>query len=68
MNVVEFYRSEVKMLPPQERLQLAKLILNDLPDQSMINESSEWTEEDLDDFMRDTWRHIDDALEEPANG
>lgn len=68
MNVAEFYEAEVKALLPQERLQLAKLILNDLPDESVVDERSEWTDQDLEDFTMGNWQHIDEALEESPNG
>jgi hypothetical protein len=64
MNIVEFYRAEIRALLPRERFQLAKLILNELPDESMIDESSEWAEEDLEEFSAGAWQRIDEALEE----
>ncbi len=44
------YDTIVKSLPPSERLKLAALILNDIPEQAVIDYSSEWSDEDLRDF------------------
>ena len=68
MKVTEFYRTEVKALSLHERFQLAKLILNDLPDESVVDVNSEWTDEDLEEFAAASWRHIDNALGESSDG
>ena len=48
----EVYIQVVRNLPPQERLRLANLILNELVEQdssSVINQSDYWTEQDIVD-------------------
>jgi protoheme ferro-lyase len=59
MTVREIYDRTIKPLPPADRLQLATLILNDIPPQSVVDYSEEWSDEDLRDFTRATWAHID---------
>jgi hypothetical protein len=68
MTIQELYNQSIKPLPPADRLRLAALILNDIPPQAVVDYSEEWTEEDLQDFTRATWEHIDRALEESGNG
>jgi len=64
MNVHELYEQTIKSLPAAERLRLAVLILNDIPPQSVIDDSESWTEEDLQDFTQGSWKHIDQRLED----
>lgn len=48
----EVYIQVVRYLPPQERLRLANLILNELVEQdssSVINQSDCWTDRDIVD-------------------
>lgn len=48
----EVYIQVVRNLPPQERLRLANLILNELVEQdssSVINQSDYWTDQDIVD-------------------
>ncbi|MGB3653812.1 MAG: hypothetical protein WBA41_21710 [Rivularia sp. (in: cyanobacteria)] len=48
----EVYIQIVRTLPPQERLRLANLILNELVEQdssSVINQSDRWTDRDIVD-------------------
>jgi hypothetical protein len=40
----------IQSLSPHQRLELAALLLNGVVDQSTINESDEWSEDDLRDF------------------
>ncbi len=57
MTVQELYDRNIKPLPPSDRLQLATLILNDIPPQSVVDYSEEWSEEDLRDFTLYSWQH-----------
>ncbi|MBC8447890.1 MAG: hypothetical protein H8D78_09085 [Chloroflexi bacterium] len=55
MNVVEVYRNHVKTLPVVDRLQLARLIMDDLAESAprwVVDVSDAWSEEDLRDL---TW-------------
>jgi len=55
----EFYEQSIKPLPTTERLRLATLILNDISAQSLVDYSDEWTDEDLGDFSRASWQHVE---------
>jgi len=68
MNVHDLYEQTIKALPAAERLRLAVLILNDIPPQSVIDESESWTEVDLQEFTQAGWQHIDQYLEDEAYG
>jgi hypothetical protein len=52
----EVYAQVVKALPPSERYKLATMILNDIPPQSVVDYSDEWSEEDMRDFTAHSWR------------
>ena len=51
-TIEQFYANSVKQLPAGERLRLARLILNDIPDEALRDDSDEWSEEDLRDATR----------------
>jgi hypothetical protein len=68
MNVHELYEQTIKALPAADRLRLAVLILNDIPPQSVVDDSESWTEEDLQAFTQASWQHIDQHLEDEAYG
>jgi hypothetical protein len=59
MNVYELYEQTIKSLPAAERLRLAVLILNDIPPQSVVDDSENWTEVDLQEFTQASWQHLD---------
>ena len=55
LNPQQLYETQVKSLPIVERLQLVKLVLDDLmldPASWVLNESDEWSDEDYTDLMR----------------
>ena len=68
-TVEGIYAQVVKSLPPSERFKLARLILDDIPPQSVVDYSEEWTEEDMREaalysFRRAAWslgEGVDDA-------
>lgn len=64
MTVIELYNQTIKPLPPSDRLRLATLILNDIPPQTVVDSSEEWSEEDYRDFSRASWGRIETALGE----
>ena len=68
MNVYELYEQTIKSLPAAERLRLAVLILNDIPPQSVVDDSENWTEVDLQEFTQASWQHLDQHLEDEAYG
>lgn len=46
MTATELYNQSIKSLPAAQRLELAKLILEDIPSQSVVDYKEEWSEED----------------------
>ena len=68
MNVHEIYEQTIKSLPAAERLRLAVLILNDIPPQSVVDASENWTEADLQEFTQASWQHIVQHLEDETYG
>ena len=52
MTLETLYAESIRPLPASDRLRLATLILGDIPPQSLIDYSEEWTEEDLADFTK----------------
>ena len=61
MNTLDFYNDAIKPLPPDERLRLAAMILNDatavppadaVPYWELEGYSDEWTDEDIADFSK----------------
>ena len=67
MTVQEVYEHSIRGLPAADRLRLASLILSDISPASVIDESDEWTEEDLRDFSRASWLHIERRFGEAEN-
>jgi len=64
-TVERIYVEVVKPLPSSERLKLAMLILNGIPEESLVDYSTEWSEEDVRDFTEDSMRTIEQLLEQP---
>ena len=60
-EVKELYAQVVKSLPPAERLQLATLILNDIPPQTVMDLSSHLEEMD-EETERTGWRLLSAAV------
>ena len=51
LNAKDLYNTSVKELPPQERLRLAIMILNDMVvDDDTMDYSDTWKEQDLKDL------------------
>ena len=66
MTAQDLYNQAVKPLPVSERLRLAAMILNDVT-AADAQYSDEWTDEDLRDFSKATWEHINRQLEDEEN-
>lgn len=63
MSVDQLYEQSIMQLPAAERLRLAARILNDLArDESGIDDSDEWTDEDLEDFTRSGWQLLEQQV------
>lgn len=66
MTTQEIYERTIKHLPPGQRLELASLILGDIPPQALVDFSTDWSDEDIDDLNRASW-HVIDSAEERAD-
>lgn len=62
----ELYEQVVKPLPPSERLKLARIILNEIPPQAIVDYSDSWSDEDIRDFTTASWRHIEAQVDGDA--
>ena len=62
-KIQDLYSTRVRPMPPAERLQLARLILDDLAttDQA-LDISDEWTDDDLADAASASARHADQSM------
>lgn len=68
MNLAELYNREIKSLSAADRLRLARLILDDIPPESMVDYREEWNDEDLHDFTRAAVDRWDESSGETSNG
>jgi len=64
MTVEELYNESIKPLPIGDRLQLASLILKDVPPDSVVDFNESWSEDDLQDFQRASWSYVERSLTE----
>lgn len=48
----QVYDRTIKPLSAGERLRLARMILNDLPDEALVDYNDDWSEDDLRDATR----------------
>lgn len=64
--IQKIYEQVIVMLSPNERLQLASLILNDLveKDATLIDEKDIWTEEDQQDLIAFSLQYATTAFPE----
>jgi len=61
------YETSIKNLPAVDRLQLVKLVLDDLmrdPSSWMVDEGDEWSEDDYADLARASLAHASRSLKE----
>ena len=68
MSIQELYRQTIRPMAAAQRLELATMILRDIPPQSIMDYQSEWSEEDLADLSRATWGSIDSDPEHAVDG
>ena len=64
MTVQELYESRIKFLTATERLQLATIILKEIPPQAVVDYREEWSDEDMADLKKEAWRKIETAFED----
>ena len=67
MTVNEIYQQSIKSLPTADRLQLARMILNDIPAQSFVDYDDSWSDEDLRDFTQANWQRAEQEVGEPED-
>ena len=66
-TIQDLYALNVRNRPASERLQLAAMILNDIPPQSVADYSETWTDEDIRDFGKASQSYANRRLEEEEN-
>ena len=64
MTVYELYRQSIKPLPTADRLQLARMILKDIPGESLVDYQDAWSDEDLRQFTQASWRRVEETVGE----
>ncbi|HEX8694030.1 MAG TPA: hypothetical protein VF746_16530 [Longimicrobium sp.] len=67
MTVEQLYDQRIKPLPASDRLRLARLILDGIAPESVVDFQTEWSEEDLRDFSLSAWARLE-AEESAGNG
>jgi hypothetical protein len=67
MTVNEIYQQSIKSLPTADRLQLARMILNDIPAQSFVDYDDAWSDEDLRDFTQANWQRAEQEVGGPED-
>jgi hypothetical protein len=64
-NVQELYDGRIRPMVPAERLQLARMILDDLaPSETAVDVSDKWADDDLSDIAAHSARHASGAGDE----
>ncbi len=76
MSTLELYNDAIKPLPPEERLRIAALILNDATappvpaadpwTEEGVDVSDEWTDEDMEDLRKHSMARLAEQLEGEA--
>ena len=64
VKIEQMYNEAIKPLPASERLRLARLILNDIPDESLVDYNDNWSDEDLSDATRYSLHRADSLFGE----
>jgi hypothetical protein len=68
-KIQDLYESRVKPMVPAERLQLARLILDDLaPSQAAVDVGDDWGDDDLADLAAYSARHAAQPTAESGAG
>jgi|GEM_PF-1904946 len=60
MSVDDVYQQAVKPLRTAERMQLVRMILNDIPDEAVADYRDSWSDEDLAEFSQAGWSQVDE--------
>jgi hypothetical protein len=68
-KIKELYDTRVRPMVPAERLQLARLILDDLaPSENAVDVSDEWGDNDLAEVAAYSAQQADRSPEDPTTG
>jgi hypothetical protein len=59
MSIVEIYEQTIRPLSATDRVGLAKLILNGLPPEAIVDFREEWSDEDREEFTHTGWKRAD---------
>lgn len=63
MTAMEVYEQSVALLSDADQLRLARIIYAKLEQSKSVNASTEWSEEDIQEFSNDSWNRILDGIE-----
>jgi hypothetical protein len=67
LTVEEIYKA-ASPLPASEKLQLVRRLLSDIPSESIVDYSEEWSKEDIREATLHSLRYADSSLgEEPQD-
>lgn len=64
MTVDEIYQQSIMPLAAGDRLQLARMILNDIPAESFVDYGDVWSDDDLRDFTQAGWQRVEKEVGE----
>jgi hypothetical protein len=68
MSLIQLYKEQIKSLPVGQRLELAKIILHDIPPESVSDFDTAWSDEDLRDATAYSSNLINENIETAETG
>jgi hypothetical protein len=67
MGIEQIYELAIKPLPVEERLRLARLILDGISAEGIVDFSEEWSGDDLRELTMAAWSRADRSPSHPRN-
>lgn len=67
MGIEQIYERAIKPLPVEERLRLARLILDGISAEGIVDFSEEWSEDDLRELTVAVWSRADRSSSHPRS-
>jgi hypothetical protein len=67
MGIEQIYERTIKPLPVEERLRLARLILDEISAGGVVDFSEEWSEDDLRELTAAAWSRADASASRPRS-
>jgi len=64
MTTTELYDNTIRLLPASERLRLARLILEGLPPESVVDYDDAWSAQDIEEFTRGGLERMDEVADD----